>query len=495
MLTDWIVSAAAERAAFRCRATSIPGVAQRTGATTYYIEIFPVPLQRARRQAAGAGADARRRRHRHRGGERTAGGGRARSPTASSRPTARMLIASTSRFYADGREDRDGRRPLRSATRLIKAIEQNAQRRICCSTWTTLAQQSRRDHQRGDARRHRRQRAAADPGRGLRGGDPRRRQGGRGNLRGFRAGLDAARAKAAAVPPADPGKRAPPPPSPRSNRSGGTARRGARDRRSKACAASSPIRSVAYARLYLDRLAPIAMPTRTPARWPAAARDRAASRGAHVVRGRDPRRAGQDRAGAHRRIEGEESAPSGEPFTVTNSSSPASRSCARCCRRAWRARSCAFAERRGWLGRVYFGMEIKTTSVCGYPALLAAREAAAAAAAYGYRYPRGAGADRGLARADRRGREALARARARGRRMRAADQGLWRHPGARQRQLRADRDARDPPVLAGRIPLQRGASTRSPARAPPRWSIRKARACAKCLAELEARSRWRIAAE
>ena len=27
------------------QSTSIPGVAQRTGATTYYIEIFPVPLR------------------------------------------------------------------------------------------------------------------------------------------------------------------------------------------------------------------------------------------------------------------------------------------------------------------------------------------------------------------------------------------------------------------------------------------------------------------
>jgi indolepyruvate ferredoxin oxidoreductase beta subunit len=41
VLTDWIVAAAAlER--FPVQSTSIPGVAQRTGATTYYVEIFPV---------------------------------------------------------------------------------------------------------------------------------------------------------------------------------------------------------------------------------------------------------------------------------------------------------------------------------------------------------------------------------------------------------------------------------------------------------------------
>ena len=41
VLTDWIVDAAM-RADLPVQATSIPGVAQRTGATTYYVEIFPV---------------------------------------------------------------------------------------------------------------------------------------------------------------------------------------------------------------------------------------------------------------------------------------------------------------------------------------------------------------------------------------------------------------------------------------------------------------------
>src|ERR1041385_617532 len=42
VLTDWVV-AAAEHLGLPVQSTSIPGVAQRTGATTYYIEIFPVP--------------------------------------------------------------------------------------------------------------------------------------------------------------------------------------------------------------------------------------------------------------------------------------------------------------------------------------------------------------------------------------------------------------------------------------------------------------------
>src|SRR3982074_3613563 len=41
VVTHWIVSAAAA-AGYPVQSTSIPGVAQRTGATTYYIEILPV---------------------------------------------------------------------------------------------------------------------------------------------------------------------------------------------------------------------------------------------------------------------------------------------------------------------------------------------------------------------------------------------------------------------------------------------------------------------
>jgi len=43
VLTEWIV-AAAHQAGYAVQSTSIPGVAQRTGATTYYVEVFPMPL-------------------------------------------------------------------------------------------------------------------------------------------------------------------------------------------------------------------------------------------------------------------------------------------------------------------------------------------------------------------------------------------------------------------------------------------------------------------
>jgi indolepyruvate ferredoxin oxidoreductase beta subunit len=45
VLTEWLVEAA-RHAGYPVQATSIPGVAQRTGATTYYLEVFPVPQAR-----------------------------------------------------------------------------------------------------------------------------------------------------------------------------------------------------------------------------------------------------------------------------------------------------------------------------------------------------------------------------------------------------------------------------------------------------------------
>ena len=43
VLTEWLIETA-RHAGYAAQATSIPGVAQRTGATTYYVEVFPVPV-------------------------------------------------------------------------------------------------------------------------------------------------------------------------------------------------------------------------------------------------------------------------------------------------------------------------------------------------------------------------------------------------------------------------------------------------------------------
>ena len=43
VLTEWLVDIA-RHAGYAAQSTSIPGVAQRTGATTYYVEVFPIPV-------------------------------------------------------------------------------------------------------------------------------------------------------------------------------------------------------------------------------------------------------------------------------------------------------------------------------------------------------------------------------------------------------------------------------------------------------------------
>src|SRR5258705_7277000 len=44
VMADWLIHAAAQ-CGFPAQSTSIPGVAQRTGATTYYLEIFPASIE------------------------------------------------------------------------------------------------------------------------------------------------------------------------------------------------------------------------------------------------------------------------------------------------------------------------------------------------------------------------------------------------------------------------------------------------------------------
>ena len=172
VLTNWIVSGGGSR-----RLPGAEHVDPRRRATHRRHDLlhrdFAGEGRRARRQAPGAGAHARRRRHRHRGGERTArsrphGGERFRH----ARP--HHVIASLSRFYAmdekiamgDGRFDQD----KLTNDHQSECARQPAHRHGCAG------QAKRFDHQRGDARRHCRLRAAAADHRATRSGDPRRRQ-------------------------------------------------------------------------------------------------------------------------------------------------------------------------------------------------------------------------------------------------------------------------------------------------------------------------------
>src|ERR1700704_3764905 len=181
VLTDWIVSAAAS-AGYPVQSTSIPGVAQRTGATTYYIEILPVTFAAL-------------------GGKRpvlalTPGGGDVDVVVASElmeagraigngfvTPDRTAMIASTHRSYAiaermamgDGRYD---------VGRLGQAIETHARRHLLFDMAGGAKGAAPKDNPRLGGR-DRARRRPADPGGGFRGGDTGRRQGGRGQPAGL----------------------------------------------------------------------------------------------------------------------------------------------------------------------------------------------------------------------------------------------------------------------------------------------------------------------
>ena len=123
VLTDWIV-AAAEAQDFPVQSTSIPGVAQRTGATTYHIEMLPAAAAPGggRRPvlalAPGIGdVDLVVASELMEAGRAVAGGFVTPDRTLDDRLDQPLL--------SGGREDGDGRRPLRSA-----AADRRRSRRI-----------------------------------------------------------------------------------------------------------------------------------------------------------------------------------------------------------------------------------------------------------------------------------------------------------------------------------------------------------------------------
>src|SRR6516162_3967335 len=127
VLTDWIVSAAAQLD-LPVQSTSIPGVAQRTGATTYYIEIVPVPA----RELGVGDVDIVLASELMEAGRTIAGG--------FVTPDRTLMIASTARSYlvvekmamGDGRYD---------SARLIKAVKTHAQSHLLLDM-DALAKQS-----------------------------------------------------------------------------------------------------------------------------------------------------------------------------------------------------------------------------------------------------------------------------------------------------------------------------------------------------------------
>ena len=368
VLTQWVVSAAAQ-AGLPVQSTSIPGVAQRTGATPYYVEILPVPAKELNGKrpvlalTPGVGdIDVAVTSELLEAGRTVANG--------FVTPDRTHVIASTSRFYAmdekiamgDGRLDQD---------KLIKVINEHARDALLIDMGR-LAQES------GSIINAVMLGAIAGSGRlpltpeqleaAIR-ADGKQVDA---NLRGFRAGLDAARAK---LPPAKPSE----------SKKNAAATRQSLEQAvawtfpalSQATALEGVRRldayqSAAYARRYLERLRPI-----TQADEAAHANGKLLKEVARHLAVRmsyeDVVRVAQAKIapGRMQRIAREELRATHEPFTVHDFLKPGIEELTQLLPPFVARPILALAKRRGWLGRVYFGMEIEPTAIGGFLKFLA----------------------------------------------------------------------------------------------------------------------------
>lgn len=363
VLTHWIVSAA-EAAGFPVQSTSIPGVAQRTGATTYYIEILPMTAAElnGRRPVLAL----------------TPGVGDIDIAVASElleaartvangfvTPDRTHVIASTSRFYAmdekiamgDGRLDPD---------KLIGAIRQYA-RDCLLVDMETLAKQN------GSIINAVMLGAIAGSGRlpvAAELLEAAIRADGKAvdsNLAGFRAGVEVARATARAAPPAEKKRNAPVTPDLLEHEVSYSLPALAQPIAVEGIRRLIAYQSHRYAQLYLDRLRAI-----NESDEAAGGAGRLAKEVARHLAVRmsyeDVVRVAQAKISPERirRIAREELHATNEPFSVHDFLKPGIEELCQLLPPFLARPIMRYSERKGWLGRVYFGMQINATSISGY---------------------------------------------------------------------------------------------------------------------------------
>jgi indolepyruvate ferredoxin oxidoreductase beta subunit len=363
VLTDWIVSAA-QACGFPVQSTSIPGVAQRTGATTYYVEILPV-------QASALG------------GKRpllalTPGIGDIDIVLASElmeagrtvangfvTPDRTLMIASLSRFYVmnekialgDGRYDQG---------RLIQALQTHAQRTLLFDM-EALAKDA------GAMINAVMLGAIAGSGRLPIPAEALEAAIGAGgkavanNLRGLRIGHDTAQRDTVDITGREAKKHAPP-----AQDLAGMEREieswpeSARQILTEGVRRLAKYQDLGYARLYLDRLTPIRSADRDGGNAPLLAETarHLAVRMSYedVIRVAEAKIA----PARMRRIAQELRAKPDEPFLVTEFLKPGVEEMCDLLPPSLARRVLAYAEKRGWRGTLYFGMEVTTTSLNGY---------------------------------------------------------------------------------------------------------------------------------
>jgi indolepyruvate ferredoxin oxidoreductase, beta subunit len=370
VLTDWIVAAAAQQD-FPVQSTSIPGVAQRTGATTYYIELVPVPWRELPARpvlalAPGIGdVDIVLASELLEAGRTIAGGFVTRDRTLMIASTARSYLVVEKMAMGDGRYD---------GARLTKAIEEHAQAHLLIDM-AALAEES------GAMINAVMLGIIAGCGRLPIPADAFEaaiRAGGKAvetNLKGFRAGLAAANAAREDHATAHPSEGA------GAKRDRGAAASLADFEREIVAAMPAGARDVivagarrlvayqdlAYARLYIDRLGAVH------------AADARAQAGGRLLREtarhlavrmsyEDVIRVAQAKIDPARRerIATEMGVKPGEPFTVTEFLKPGIEEMCSLLPPALATRILAAAERRGLTDRLHWGMEVNSASISGF---------------------------------------------------------------------------------------------------------------------------------
>jgi indolepyruvate ferredoxin oxidoreductase, alpha subunit len=368
VLTNWIVSAA-ESLGFPVQSTSIPGVAQRTGATTYYIEIVPVPRRDLGRRVPvlalnpGIGdIDMVVASELMEAGRAVAAGFVTAERTLTIASTARFFVMNEKIAMGDGRYD---------STRLLKAIEDHSRAHLLLD----MAEIASRTGAMINAvmlgiiagcgrlpispevfeRAIRAEAKSVDT-----------------NLAGFQAGLDAARVASAA----------------RADAAAAAAKRGQGAATSLADLERAIVammatgdsdlilegarrlvsyQDVSYAQLYIDRLAPV---RRADER--AGAQGRLLRETARHLAVRmsyeDVIRVAQAKIepGRFARIAAELGVKPGEPFTVSEFLKPGIEEFCSILPPWLARRILGFAERRGLTTRWHWGMEVNSTSATGF---------------------------------------------------------------------------------------------------------------------------------
>jgi indolepyruvate ferredoxin oxidoreductase beta subunit len=487
VLTDWIVAAAASRG-LPVQSTSIPGVAQRTGATTYYIEVFPRPwselgglrpvmalspgigdvdivvaselLEAARTVAAGFVT-----------------------------PDRTVAIASTHRTHSiaekmamgDGRLDTE--KLVREVTKNAReamlfdmdAVAKGAGAMINAVMLGAIAASGR----------------LPIPAVGFEAAIRADGKAVEANLRGFAAGLAATRQGIAPRGDTVAKTRAATVETLADLEAQAARFPGAADIIVAGLRRLAAYQDEAYARLYLDRLGPIAQAARGDARLLRETARHLAVRMSYedVIRVAQAKIAPERIAGI---IEGMGGKP-GEPVAIIEFLKPGIEEICQILPPSLAVLILRFAERRGWTSRFHWGMEIKTTSVTGYLRfLMLAKLRRFRPRTYRYREEQAAiEAWLGLIAAAAAKSAALALEIAECARLIKGYGDTWKRGAANYASIEAQVIR---PVLAGSIPLARGidaiASARTAALLDP-----EGEALTRCLADIERGPGLGIAAE